>query len=71
MTFHFPYLHILNLKEKEKEQAYLEFGRTIRKKNLSKQNIKASNKNGMSFLHRWSQLKGRPRLPIYNNETSI
>ncbi|MEH7247185.1 flagellar export protein FliJ [Neobacillus niacini] len=32
MTFHFPYIHILNLKEKEKEQALLELGEIGRKK---------------------------------------
>jgi flagellar protein FliJ len=32
MTFQFPYIHILNLKEKEKEQALLELGEISRKK---------------------------------------
>ncbi|SDM91374.1 flagellar export protein FliJ [Bacillus sp. OK048] len=32
MTFYFPYIHILNLKEKEKEQALLELGEIGRKK---------------------------------------
>ncbi|NWQ39661.1 flagellar export protein FliJ [Bacillus sp. EB106-08-02-XG196] len=32
MTFQFPYIHILNLKEKEKEQALIELGRIGRKK---------------------------------------
>ncbi|MDF2787978.1 MAG: fliJ [Neobacillus sp.] len=32
MTFQFPYIHILNLKEKEKEQALLELGEIGRKK---------------------------------------
>ncbi|KGM46464.1 flagellar export protein FliJ [Neobacillus niacini] len=32
MTFHFPYIHILNLKEKEKEQALLELGQIGMKK---------------------------------------
>jgi flagellar protein FliJ len=34
MTFHFPYIQILNLKEKEKEQAYIEFGTIVRKKEV-------------------------------------
>lgn len=32
MTFHFPYIQILNLKEREKEQALLELGQIERKK---------------------------------------
>ncbi|MEH7492643.1 flagellar export protein FliJ [Neobacillus niacini] len=32
MSFQFPYIHILNLKEKEKEQALLELGQIGRKK---------------------------------------
>ncbi|WP_462410738.1 flagellar export protein FliJ [Neobacillus sp. Marseille-QA0830] len=32
MTFHFPYMHILNLKEKEKDQALSEFGLLTQKK---------------------------------------
>jgi flagellar protein FliJ len=32
MTFQFPYIHILNLKEKEKEQALLELGEISKKK---------------------------------------
>jgi flagellar protein FliJ len=32
VTFQFPYIHILNLKEKEKEQALLELGEIGRKK---------------------------------------
>lgn len=34
MSFHFPYMHILNLKEKEKEQAYLELELIGRKKQI-------------------------------------
>ena len=32
MTFHFPYMHILDLKEKEKDQALSELGMITRKK---------------------------------------
>ncbi|MED4203788.1 flagellar export protein FliJ [Neobacillus mesonae] len=32
MTFHFPYKHILNLKEKEKDQALLEMSVIVRKR---------------------------------------
>jgi flagellar protein FliJ len=32
VTFQFPYIHILNLKEKEKEQALLELGQVGKKK---------------------------------------
>lgn len=32
MDFQFPYIHILNLKEKEKEQALIELGEIARKK---------------------------------------
>ncbi|WP_342429542.1 flagellar export protein FliJ [Neobacillus sp. FSL H8-0543] len=59
MTFHFPYLHILNLKEKEKEQAYLEFGRTIRKKELIQAEHKSFEQKRNEFLTQVESAKGK------------
>ncbi|MFF2448092.1 flagellar export protein FliJ [Neobacillus sp. NPDC058068] len=39
MTFRFPYEHILNLKEKEKEQAFSEYGSLVKKKDQLKEEI--------------------------------
>ncbi|WHY88408.1 flagellar export protein FliJ [Neobacillus novalis] len=39
MTFRFPYEHILSLKEKEKEQAFSEYGSLVKKKDQLKEEI--------------------------------
>lgn len=50
MTFHFPYMHILNLKEKEKEQAYLEFGNTLRKKEIMMEELQSFEQKKTEYL---------------------
>jgi flagellar protein FliJ len=50
MTFHFPYMHILNLKEKEKEQAYIELGTIVRKKETVIENKSSLEQKRNEFL---------------------
>jgi flagellar protein FliJ len=51
MTFHFPYMHILNLKEKEKEQAYIELGTIVRKKEAVIENKSSLEQKRNEFLN--------------------
>jgi flagellar protein FliJ len=41
MTFRFPYIQILNLKEKEKEQAFSEFGRLQKARDAKAEELQA------------------------------
>jgi flagellar export protein FliJ len=55
MTFRFPYLHILNLKEKEKEQAFSEFGLLVKKKGFMAEELHALLQEKEERLDNWEQ----------------
>lgn len=55
MTFHFPYKHILNIKEKEKEQAYSEFGQSLRKKEMVMNELHYLVEERDGCIKRWEQ----------------
>jgi len=55
MTFHFPYKHILNIKEKEKEQAYSEFGQSLRKKETVMNELHYLVEERDGCIKRWEQ----------------
>ncbi len=55
MTFQFAYNHILNLKEKEKDQAYSEFGLSLRKKELIIAEHHSVAEEREQCLNRWEQ----------------
>lgn len=58
MTFQFPYIHILNLKEKEKEQALVELGQIGRKKEVIKEEHRSLEQKRNLFLQQMETGKG-------------
>ncbi|MDR7080060.1 flagellar FliJ protein [Neobacillus niacini] len=58
MTFQFPYIHILNLKEKEKEQALVELGQIGRKKEVIKEEHRFLEQKRNLFLQQMETGKG-------------
>ncbi|MFS0775139.1 flagellar export protein FliJ [Neobacillus sp. 3P2-tot-E-2] len=58
MTFQFPYIHILNLKEKEKEQALLELGEIGRKKEAIMEEHRSLEQKRILFLQQVETGKG-------------
>jgi flagellar protein FliJ len=58
MTFQFPYIHILNLKEKEKQQALLELGEIGRKKEAIMVEHRSLEQKKILFLHQMETGKG-------------
>jgi len=50
MTFHFPYMHILDLKEKEKDQALSELGMITRKKEAAIKELRSFEAKRNEFL---------------------
>lgn len=58
MTFQFPYKHILNLKEKEKDQAYLELGLALRKKEGIKEEHLSLVQKRDECLKQWELVDG-------------
>lgn len=58
MTFQFPYIHILNLKEKEKEQALVELGQIGRKKEVIKEEHRSLEQKRNLFLQQVETGKG-------------
>ncbi|MDF2902691.1 MAG: flagellar FliJ protein [Bacillus sp. (in: firmicutes)] len=55
MTFQFAYKHILNIKEKEKDQAYSEFGLSLRKKEGLMEELYSLVQERDGCLRRWEQ----------------
>jgi flagellar protein FliJ len=58
MTFQFPYLHILNLKEKEKEQVFSEYGRLVKKRELMVEELQSITLERDERLNRWENVVG-------------
>ncbi|MEH7009974.1 flagellar export protein FliJ [Neobacillus niacini] len=58
MTFQFPYIHILNLKEKEIEQALVELGQIGRKKEVIREEHRSLEQKRNLFLQRVETGKG-------------
>jgi flagellar protein FliJ len=58
VTFQFPYIHILNLKEKEKEQALLELGEIGRKKEAIMEEHRSLEQKRILFLQQVETGKG-------------
>ncbi|WP_045518434.1 flagellar export protein FliJ [Neobacillus niacini] len=58
MTFQFSYIHILNLKEKEKEQALVELGQIGRKKEVIKEEHRSLDQKRNLFLQQVETGKG-------------
>jgi flagellar protein FliJ len=59
MTFQFPYTHILNLKEKEKGQAQLEFGLIERRKDVLLKELDSFIEKKEQYLLQLEAAKGR------------
>lgn len=59
MTFQFPYIHILNLKEKEKEQALLDLGQIGRKKEAIMEEYRSLEQKRNLFLQQVETGKGK------------
>jgi flagellar export protein FliJ len=58
VTFQFPYIHILNLKEKEKEQALIELGQIGKKKEVIMEEHRSLEQKRILFLQQVETGKG-------------
>lgn len=58
MTFHFPYMQILNLKEREKEQALLVLGQMERKKEAILREYRSVDQERSELLLRMEAVEG-------------
>jgi flagellar protein FliJ len=55
MTFRFPYINILTIKEKEKDQAYSEYGMIVKKKSALLEELDSYIQDRDERIARWEQ----------------